>query len=70
MSIQEAIETIEALYPPDCEFESVEKVGKELLQQAKCDVGYHDRWQELPERVLSRYAELCEQRERQQQRTT
>lgn len=68
MNVNEAIETIKALYPPDSEFEGVNEIGEELLQQAKLDTGYHDRWQELPERVLIRYAKLCEQRERQQSR--
>ncbi len=69
MSIQEAIETIEALYPPDSQFEGTNQIGEELLQQAKRDAGYHASWQELPGSVLLRYAELCEQRVRQQQRT-
>jgi hypothetical protein len=54
---KQAIEIIKALYPPDTE------TGAGLLQKAKNDC---DSWQNLPDNVLLRYADLCQQEENRQ----
>jgi hypothetical protein len=57
MNRNEAISTIEALYPPDTE------TGEKLLQQAKNDC---NSWKNLPDEILLRYADLCQQEETRQ----
>ncbi len=57
MNRKQAIETIEAMYPPESE------IGEKLLQQAKNDC---NSWKNLPDDVLSRYADLCQQEETRQ----
>ena len=54
MNKKQAIDCISGLYPPDTE------KGQELLQQAKNQL---ETWRDLPENVLIRYAELCQQEE-------
>jgi len=58
MDRHEAIEIFKALFPPDTD------LGKELLEQAKLDCNYC-YWEYLPDNVLLRYAELCQQKESQ-----
>jgi len=57
MDRKQAISTIEALYPPDTE------MGAILLQQAKNDC---KSWKNLPNEILLRYADLCQQEETRQ----
>lgn len=57
MDRRQAILTIEALYPPDTE------TGERLLQQAKNDC---NSWKNLPDEILLRYADLCQQEETRQ----
>jgi len=64
MTVQEAIETIEALYPAECPFPNTEAIGQELLKRAERETGYYDNWRNRPEKTLLRYAELCEMMER------
>ena len=57
MNKKEAIDCISGLYPPDTE------KGQELLRQAKAEM---ESWKDLPENILIRYAELCQQEENRQ----
>ncbi len=65
MTKENAIEIIEALYPADSQYADTAKIGKELLDKARCDVA---GWRTEPTEVLIRYAQLCEGRENQNQR--
>ena len=56
MNRHQAIQIIEGLFPPD-----YGEIGRELLAQAKQEA---EDWRTLPDVVLFRYAELCEERER------
>ena len=58
MNKKQAIDIIEGLYPPDTE------TGEKLLQKAKNDC---NSWRDLPENILIRYADLCQQEENHQQ---
>jgi len=60
MDRQQAISTIEALYPIDSEYEDTNVIGERLLAQAKRE---YDNWRNLPDAVLFRYAELCQREE-------
>ena len=61
MTRENAIETIEYLYPADSDYPDTRKIGIQLLEQAKRDA---DNWRNLPDATLIRYAELCQQKER------
>lgn len=56
MDRQQAIDTIEGLYPTDSQYSETTTIGKRLLQQAK---GELNNWRNEPTEVLIRYAELC-----------
>lgn len=57
MTRDEALATIDALFPADSEQASVAHTGRRLLDQARIDVA---AWrQSEPDAVLIRYAELC-----------
>ncbi len=60
MDRQKAIDTIEALYPIDSQYEETNKVGERLLAQAKREC---EDWRNLPDAILFRYADLCQQEE-------
>ena len=60
MDREKAIETIEMLYPADCEYLDTAEIGQKLLEQAKQEVV---GWRTEPTEVLVRYAELCRQKE-------
>lgn len=60
MTRDEAINVISALYPPDSDYPAVARNGKELLAQAKKEVG---AWKLEPTDVLVRFAELCLEKE-------
>lgn len=63
MNREEAIQAIEALYPADDE--RTAEIGKQLLAQAQYEVGLLPlNWRSEPTRVLIRYAELCERKEK------
>jgi hypothetical protein len=59
MNRKQAIDTIDALYPPETE------TGEKLLQQAKNDC---NSWKNLSDEILLRYADLCQQEEDRQTR--
>lgn len=61
MDREKAIETIEMLYPADCEYLDTAEIGQKLLEQAKQEVA---GWRTEPTEVLIRYAELCRQKEK------
>jgi len=60
MNREEAIATIEALYPVDSQYSETNEIGRKLLQQAKEEV---DNWRNESSEVLIRYAELCQDME-------
>lgn len=55
---QQAINTIEYLYPADSQFPSTAKDGRKLLEQARGKTN----WRNEPDEVLIRYAELCQEK--------
>jgi len=59
MDRDDAISTIEQLYPADSELDPT--IGLELLAQAKREVA---GWRTEPTEVLVRYAQLCIEKER------
>ena len=65
MNREYAIEVINSLYPPDCEFPDTAAIGQELLEQARNEV---QGWRTEPTEVLIRFAELCIQKENEQAR--
>jgi len=60
MDRQQAISTIEALYPIDSQYEGTNATGERLLAQAKREC---EDWRNLPDDILFRYADLCQQEE-------
>lgn len=60
MDRKEAIEIIEGLYPVDSQFLKTNFVGERLLAQAKREC---EDWRNLPDAILFRYADLCQQEE-------
>lgn len=54
---QKAIQNIEGLFPPDCEFPQTAAIGERLLNQAKQEAAYN--WRDLPDNVLARFEQLC-----------
>ena len=60
MTRDQAIRTIESLYPADSEYPDTAEVGERLLAQAKREV---EGWRTEPDAVLVRYAELCKRAE-------
>lgn len=66
MDRDEAINTIEALYPTDCEFANTNEVGRNLLAEAQRLVRKTPTWRDEPTEVLIKYAELCREYEGQQ----
>ena len=65
MNRQEAIETIDALFPVDAPYEDTAAKGRELLEQAKVNTA---SWRNEPDNILFEYARLCEAEESQQAR--
>ena len=63
MDRKQAISTIEALFPVDSQYEETNAIGERLLNQAKREC---ENWRNLPDAILFRYADLCEQEERRQ----
>lgn len=60
MDRDQAISTIESLYPVDSQYEVTNRIGERLLAQAKREC---DDWRNLPDNILFRYAELCQREE-------
>jgi len=58
MTRADIIYTIESLYPADSDYQETRKIGVKLLEQAKREV---DGWRTLPDDILLRYAQLCEE---------
>jgi len=56
MTREEAIQHIDALFPPDAPYPKTAEKGQELLSQAKRDVA---AWKQEPTEVLVRFAQLC-----------
>ncbi len=56
---EQAISTIEALYPIDSEYLDTNAIAEKLILQA---IGEND-WRKLPDEILFRYAELCQMQE-------
>ena len=65
MNRKEAITEIEALYPTDSQYPKTNEVGERLLKQAKME---KESWRTESTEVLIRYAELCQQEEKTQNR--
>jgi hypothetical protein len=55
--IEDVISTIEILYPIDSGYEDTDKIGQELLEQAKINIRFD--WRCLPEPLLREYERLC-----------
>jgi hypothetical protein len=66
MTKHEAITSIGGLYPSDSEFPKTNEIGRKFMLQAMDEVRFN--WRELPENVLTRWAELCEAKEAHDQR--
>lgn len=62
MTRDEAIEIIEALYPTDSDEPETNKVGEDLLEEARRLVGSPRTWRDETTAVLIKYAELCRER--------
>lgn len=62
---EQAIRTIECLYPADSPSISVRLTGQELLRRAQLE---RMEWRYEPTGVLLRYAELCSDEQDRQQR--
>ncbi|HDY88357.1 MAG TPA: hypothetical protein ENH82_09640 [bacterium] len=60
MTREKAILAIDSLFPTDSEYPETNKIGIELLEEAKHNV---ENWRNLPDAVLFEYARLCEERE-------
>ena len=58
---RKAIDTIEALYPPDSPYDPT--IGQELLEQARRDCS---NWRKEPTPILVRLAQLCREYENRQ----
>lgn len=56
MTRNEAINTINSLYPADSEYIKTAEIGQMLLLQAKNEI---NGWKNESDEVLIRYAELC-----------
>ncbi len=56
MDRQQAISTIEALYPIDSQYKETTAIGERLLAQAKREC---EDWRNLPDAILLRYANLA-----------
>ena len=60
MDRQQAINIIEGLYPVDSQYSETNTIGERLLSQAKREC---ENWRTLPDAILFRYADLCQQEE-------
>lgn len=58
---EQAIQIIEDLFPPDSQYPDTNAIGNRLLEQAKSEV---NNWRTLPDDIIFRYAQLCEEEER------
>lgn len=56
MELEEAIQHIQSLYPPDSQYGDTSSTGKSLLEEAKGNVGFS--WRDYPEDVLIEFAKL------------
>jgi hypothetical protein len=65
MDRKQAISTIEALFPVDSDYPDTREVGERFLEQAKREC---ENWRNLPDNILFRYADLCQQEENRQAR--
>lgn len=63
MTREQAIRTIEALYPADSAFPATRMQGQQLLANAKRECEAED-WRDQSDAVLTRYAELCLEQQR------
>jgi hypothetical protein len=63
---QKAIQEIESLYPPDCEYEDTARIGQELLVEAKRRCS---SWKDEPDNVIFVLLQLCRDREAHSERT-
>lgn len=62
---EQAIQEIEGLFPTDSQYEATNKIGERLLAQAKKEI---EGWRSESTPVLVRYAALCLEEERRQDR--
>lgn len=60
----EAIEIISRLYPADSTYGNCAEIGQILLEQAQKEMNEQPHWRNLSEKVLTRYAQLCILRDR------
>ena len=65
MTREEVIQEIDDLYPTDSEFPETNKIGLELLEQAKRNCS---NWRDLPDNILFEYRRLCRERLRESER--
>jgi hypothetical protein len=63
MTREQAIQEIEQLYPPDCEYEKTATIGKELLEEARARCA---TWKNEPDCVIFELLNLCRNKERKQ----
>ena len=54
MSRQDAIDTINDLYPADSPYNETQEIGQKLMLKAIAMT-----WRELPDETLKQYARLC-----------
>lgn len=57
---EKAIQEIEGLYPPDCEYPETAKIGQELLEEAKRRCS---SWKNEPDHVIYTFLQLCRDKE-------
>ena len=60
MTREDAIRSIEGLFPPDAPYPDTATIGQRLLDQAKREA---QGWRDLPDAVLFRFADLCQEEE-------
>ncbi len=61
MTREDAIQTIETLYPADSQFPEVAENGRQLLAQAEEIAGMD--WRDASDKVIFTYASLCLEKE-------
>lgn len=65
---EKAIQNIDGLFPPDCQYSDTSATGIRLLEQAKRETGFADNWRDLPDYVIARFEQLCIAEENRQAR--
>lgn len=56
MTVQEAIQHIQALFPPDSQYDDTRVIGRGLMENSVGNAIGYNRWRELPDADLIRLA--------------